>query len=156
MRPATCWPSVPSIIAAAAGVGAAAELPYGNPHAGVEFHRSCTVGLLLRLKPNVVRLFKTVVWPAYRKSALSMPSCPLCGSKVTWRKPPTWGVTSPPTNKLIWSGNRIVPFWAFGWAFWVDVNDVWSMIEIGGNRLSSKFCCPPGLVACSESLRRYT
>src|SRR5712691_2408330 len=59
---------------AAAGVGATAELPYGKPQAGVLFQTSCTVGLLLRLTPSVVRFARMWVCVAKRKSALSTPS----------------------------------------------------------------------------------
>ena len=65
---------MPSTSVAAAGVGATAELAYGKPQAGVLLQMSCTVGLLLRLTPSVLRFARMLVCVANRKSALSTPS----------------------------------------------------------------------------------
>ena len=45
------WPSAPSIWVPASEPTDEALAAYGKPNAGVVFHRSCTVGLLLRLTP---------------------------------------------------------------------------------------------------------
>ncbi|PYO90057.1 MAG: hypothetical protein DMD66_03715 [Gemmatimonadetes bacterium] len=50
--PATFCARPPSISGAAAGVGATPEDANGNPHTGVEFHTSCTVGLLFTVTPQ--------------------------------------------------------------------------------------------------------
>ena len=42
---------VPSINVAVTGLGTSGDEMYGNPQAGVEFHRSWTVGLLLMEMP---------------------------------------------------------------------------------------------------------
>src|SRR5207245_4216853 len=135
---------------------ATAELPYGKPQAGVLFQTSCTVGLLFRLRPSVVRLDRRFTWVAKRKSALSTPSFPVCGSNVTCRKPPTCGVISPPVKRLSWSGNSTVPFCVPGSAFLMLVYDVWNIKDTGATRLSSRLCCPSGLLPSRDSLLRNT
>src|ERR1700730_8584952 len=52
-NPATSCASPPLISAPAAGVGETLDAVNGNPHAGVLFQRSSTVGLLLNVTPNV-------------------------------------------------------------------------------------------------------
>jgi hypothetical protein len=60
------------MIGAAVGVGATSLAINGNPHAGVVFHRSSTVGLLFSVTPYTHSLPASCLLMAYRMSVLSM------------------------------------------------------------------------------------
>ena len=142
LRPATSPPSVPSISVDEAEPGDTAELTYGKPQAGVLFHRSCTVGLLLILSPNVVGWDASVPCVANRRLVLSRSIDPDCGSYVSWTKAPIFGVMAPARKTLSWSGSSTLPLGAPFIRFCSSVSDACAMIETIGIRLSDSSCRP--------------
>lgn len=88
-----------------AGVGAMVDVAYGNVHAGVVFHTSWTVGLLLAVMPQMTSRPPSFAVLAYRKSTLShVQVCPNGSGKppgggalwVTCAKAPMCLVMAPP------------------------------------------------------------
>lgn len=61
VAPRTSCASAPAIMGLVAGEGTRGELIYGKPHAGVEVHRSSTVGLLLIETPTIASVPRKVV-----------------------------------------------------------------------------------------------